>query len=161
MADEPTPPEEDDAPDAPEAPDEAAAPAAAPPPPDDDGGGRLSVKVLVVALVLQLILFGGLIALTVHGFPFIGGGGDDQADGNGYPTTFPAGRVPKSHGARFDAPAALAIAKQQVDVGQRARRSCARRPRSCVPSCPTGASRPFPRTPACATSSATCPAPAR
>jgi peptidase M28-like protein len=83
----------------------------------DDGGGRLSVKVLVVALVVQLVLFGGLIALAVHGFPFIGGGG--HVDEDPTPATFPAGRVPKTHTARFDAKAAMAIAKMQVDAGQR------------------------------------------
>jgi hypothetical protein len=89
-----------------------------PTPAPEDGGGRLSVKVLVVALVVQLVLFGGLIALAVHGFPFIGGGGD-HADDDPTPSTFPAGRVPKTHTARFDAKAAMAIAKRQVDAGQR------------------------------------------
>ena len=124
MADEPDDAPEEDAPaedgpreDAPEAPDAASA-SASPPAPEDDGGGRLSVKVLVIALVVQLVLFGGLIALTLHGFPFIGGGGGDNDD-NPYPTTFPAGRVPKTHGDRFDARAAMAIAKEQVDAGQR------------------------------------------
>jgi hypothetical protein len=92
--------------------------ATTPPPLPEEDGGRLSVKVLVVALVVQLVLFGGLIALTLHGFPFLGGGGDDKDD-NPYPKTFPAGRVPKAHGDRFDARAAMAIAKQQVDAGQR------------------------------------------
>jgi glutaminyl-peptide cyclotransferase len=113
MADEPEAPEDD----APAEDADAGAPAS-PPLPEDDGGGRLSVKVLVIALVVQLVLFGGLIALTLHGFPFLGGGGDGKDD-NPYPKTFPAGRVPKAHGDRFDAPAAMAIAKQQVDAGQR------------------------------------------
>jgi glutaminyl-peptide cyclotransferase len=101
---------------------EAEAPAAEPspsPPPPEDGGGKLSVKVLVVALVVQLVLFGGLIALAVHGFPFFSGGGDDHADDDPTPATFPAGRVPKTHTNRFDAKAAMAIAKLQVDAGQR------------------------------------------
>jgi glutaminyl-peptide cyclotransferase len=113
MADEPEAPEDEN--EEAEATDEAA-PQPQPPLPDD--GGRLSVKVLVIALVVQLVLFGGLIALTVHGFPFLGGGGD-KADDNPYPKTFPAGRVPKTHGDRFDAQAAMAIAKEQVDAGQR------------------------------------------
>jgi glutaminyl-peptide cyclotransferase len=84
---------------------------------DDDGGGKLSVKLLVVALVGQIILFGGLIALTLHGFPFIGGGGG----GNDAPatTTVPAGSVPKPTVNRFDAARAMATAKMQVDAGQR------------------------------------------
>src|SRR5262245_47963306 len=59
MADEPDAPEDARA-------DEPAelADAAPSPPPPEDGGGRLSVKVLVVALVVQLVLFGGLIALA-------------------------------------------------------------------------------------------------
>lgn len=114
MADEPEEPEDTEA--------EAEAPASEPspsPPPPDDGGGKLSVKVLVVALVVQLVLFGGLIALAVHGFPFFSGGGDDHADDDPTPATFPAGRVPKTHTNRFDAKAAMAIAKLQVDAGQR------------------------------------------
>jgi hypothetical protein len=115
MADEPEAPEDARADEPAEVADAAPSPS---PPPPDDGGGRLSVKVLVVALVVQLVLFGGLIALAVHGFPFIGGG-DDHADDDPTPATFPAGRVPKTHTNRFDAKAAMAIAKLQVDAGQR------------------------------------------
>src|SRR4051812_48157605 len=71
---------------------------------DDDGGGRLSVKLLVVALVGQLILFGGLIALTIHGFPFLGGGDGGGGGGGGKAAaTAPAGTVPKAEVDRFDA----------------------------------------------------------
>src|SRR4051812_18521876 len=90
---------------------------AGPPASDDDGGGRLSVKLLLFALVGQLVLFGGLIALTVHGFPFLGGGADD-ADAP-ITTTVPAGAVPKATVNRFDATRAMATAKMQVDAGQR------------------------------------------
>lgn len=83
---------------------------------DDDGGGKLSVKLLVVALVGQLILFGGLIALTLHGFPFFGGGDDP-------PTTATQqaapGKVPRAYKSRFDADKAMSVAKMQVDAGQR------------------------------------------
>src|SRR3954452_21531680 len=103
---------------------------AGPPSSDDDGGGRLSVKLLVVALVGQLILFGGLIALTIHGFPFLGGGGDGGGGGGGGKggggggggkpaATAPAGTVPKAKVDRFDAGRAMATAKLQVDAGQR------------------------------------------
>src|SRR4051795_4444798 len=88
-----------------------------PHPSDDDSGGRLSVKLLVFALVGQLVLFGGLIALTVHGFPFLGGGADG-ADAPITPTA-PAGAVPKATVNRFDAARAMATAKMQVDAGQR------------------------------------------
>jgi glutaminyl-peptide cyclotransferase len=113
MADEPEEAEEDERADA-----EPAASTPVPARPPDDEDGRLSVKVLVVALIVQLILFGGLIALAIHGFPFIGGG-DDSAGDDPTPATFPAGRVPKTHADRFDAKAAMAIAKMQVDAGQR------------------------------------------
>jgi hypothetical protein len=85
------------------------------PPPDDDGG-RLSVKVLVIALVGQLILFGGLIALTIHGFPFFDGG---KHDNDPVATSLLAGTVPKANVDRFDATRAMATAKMQVDAGQR------------------------------------------
>jgi hypothetical protein len=82
----------------------------------DDEGGRLSVKLLVFALVGQLVLFGGLIALTVHGFPFFGG---DAHDHDPLPTNIPAGTVPKAKVDRFDGARAMATAKMQVDAGQR------------------------------------------
>src|SRR6185436_19575703 len=78
-----------------------------PPPSDDDSGGRLSVKLLVLALVGQLILFGGLIALTLHGFPFLGGGGDDHGDGT-VTTDVRPGTVPRPNVNRFDASKAMA-----------------------------------------------------
>ncbi|WCB95638.1 hypothetical protein DSM104299_04387 [Baekduia alba] len=89
-----------------------------PQPTDDDSGGRLSVKLLVFALVGQLILFGGLIALTLHGFPFLGGGGDSDAD-KPITTTVRPGTVPRATAHRFDADKAMAIAKMQVDAGTR------------------------------------------
>jgi glutaminyl-peptide cyclotransferase len=91
---------------------------AGPPSGDDDGGGKLSVKLLVIALVGQLILFGGLIALTLHGFPFLGGSGGDDASSKTV-ATVPAGSVPKPNVDRFDAAKAMATAKQQVDAGPR------------------------------------------
>jgi glutaminyl-peptide cyclotransferase len=107
------PPATDEAPDAPGAPpDEAPADA----PPDPDATGRLSVKLLVVALVGQLILFGGLIALTVHGFPFLGG---SHHEDDPIPDVVPAGTVPKPNTDRFDAARAMALAKMQVAAGQR------------------------------------------
>jgi glutaminyl-peptide cyclotransferase len=94
-----------DAPDGPDAPS---------PPAPDDGGGKLSVKLLVVALVGQLVLFGGLIALTLHGFPFLGGGDHVVKQG---PTK--RGSVPAATVNRFDGARAMATAKLQVDAGQR------------------------------------------
>ncbi|MCW2983210.1 MAG: Zn-dependent exopeptidase [Conexibacter sp.] len=89
------------------------------PPADDgdgDGGGRLSVKLLVFALVGQLVLFGGLIALTIHGFPFFGGGAHDD---DPVKTSLTAGTVPRAKVDRFDGARAMATAKLQVDAGQR------------------------------------------
>jgi glutaminyl-peptide cyclotransferase len=91
------------------------APPAQPPPPPDEGG-RLSVRLLVAALLGQLVLFGGLIALTLHGFPFLGGGGGSDTT----PTqTAPPGTVPGANVNRFDGARAMATAKMQVDAGQR------------------------------------------
>jgi glutaminyl-peptide cyclotransferase len=101
----------------------------------DDDGGRLSVRILVVALVGQVILFGGLIALTVHGFPFIGGGANDSAT---VASTAAPGTVPRARMKRFDAAGAMRIARMQVDAGQRpagspALRSVAVRLRGMLP----------------------------
>jgi glutaminyl-peptide cyclotransferase len=90
-----------------------AGPASAVPTADEgDGGGRLSVKLLVVALVGQLVLFGGLIALTVHGFPFLGGS-------DNVVKRVPAGAVPQATVDRFDAGRAMVTAKMQIDAGPR------------------------------------------
>jgi glutaminyl-peptide cyclotransferase len=84
---------------------------------DDDGAGRLSVRVLVAALIAQLVLFGGLIALTVHGFPFLGGGGHETAAPRA--SGAKAGPVPHATVNRFDARAAMRLAKLQVGAGPR------------------------------------------
>ena len=85
-----------------------------PPPAPDDGAGKLSVKLLVVALLGQLVLFGGLIALTLHGFPFLGGADHVVKQG---PTR--RGSVPVPNVNRFDGARAMATARMQVDAGQR------------------------------------------
>ncbi|MCW3003083.1 MAG: Zn-dependent exopeptidase [Conexibacter sp.] len=90
-----------------------AGPAGRPPPPPEEGG-RLSVKLLVVALVVQLVLFGGLIVMTVHGFPFLGGGDHVATRAPTKP-----GAVPRASVNRFDGARAMATAKMQVDAGQR------------------------------------------
>ena len=90
-------------------------PAAAPPPPPPEDAGKLSVRLLVVALVGQIVLFGGLIALTVHGFPFLGGG----SSGAGPVTQVARGQVPHATVNRFDGELAMATAKQQLDAGPR------------------------------------------
>jgi peptidase M28-like protein len=73
----------------------------------------LSVRVLVVALVVQLVLGAGLIVVAVNGFPLIGGGGDER------PAATPAAAVPKATVDRFDAPRAFALIRRQLASGQR------------------------------------------
>ena len=101
-----------DVPDAAEAPDGPVPPGVE----NGDGGGRLSVKLLVVALVGQLVLFGGLIALTLHGFPFFSGPNHDNEP---LASSQRAGTVPSANANRFDGKRAMATAKMQVDAGPR------------------------------------------
>jgi hypothetical protein len=101
-----------DVPDAAEAPDGPVPPRVE----NGDDGGRLSVKLLVVALVGQLVLFGGLIALTLHGFPFFNGPNHDNEP---LASSQRAGTVPNANVNRFDGKRAMATAKMQIDAGPR------------------------------------------
>jgi glutaminyl-peptide cyclotransferase len=74
----------------------------------------LSVRVLVVALIVQLALGAGLIVVAVNGFPLIGGGGGDDR-----PAATPEAAVPKAAVDRFDAPRAFALIRRQLAYGQR------------------------------------------
>jgi glutaminyl-peptide cyclotransferase len=74
----------------------------------------LSVRVLVVALIVQLALGAGLIVVAVNGFPLIGGGGGDDR-----PAATPGAVVPKATVDRFDAPRAFALIRRQLAYGQR------------------------------------------
>jgi glutaminyl-peptide cyclotransferase len=74
----------------------------------------LSVRVLVVALIVQLALGAGLIVVAVNGFPLIGGGGGDDR-----PAATPGAAVPKATADRFDAPSAFALIRRQLAYGQR------------------------------------------
>jgi Peptidase family M28 len=74
----------------------------------------LSVRVLVVALIVQLALGAGLIVVAVNGFPLIGGGG-----GADRPAATPGAAVPKATVNRFDAPRAFALIRRQLAYGQR------------------------------------------
>jgi glutaminyl-peptide cyclotransferase len=74
----------------------------------------LSVRVLVVALIVQLALGAGLIVVAVNGFPLIGGGGGDDR-----PAATPEAAVPKATVDRFDAPRAFALIRRQLTYGQR------------------------------------------
>jgi glutaminyl-peptide cyclotransferase len=84
----------------------------------DDGRGRFSVRLLVIAIAAQVVLIGGLVALAVNGLPF-SGGSDKGPSGLPAQPVARAGSVPRARFNRFDGRAALAIAKQQVDAGQR------------------------------------------
>jgi glutaminyl-peptide cyclotransferase len=85
-----------------------------------DGQGGPSVRILVVALVMQIVLGAAIIYGAVAGFPLIGGGGDPprttQQRPAAPPLAHPAGR---SSAHRFDARAAYALAAAQVRAGQR------------------------------------------
>jgi hypothetical protein len=82
-------------------------------PGSDDDGGRLSVRLLIAALLGQLVLFGGLIAVTLHGFPFVGG-----SDGARVASS-PSGPVPRARVDHFDVALALRTTRQQLRAGQR------------------------------------------
>jgi glutaminyl-peptide cyclotransferase len=77
----------------------------------------LSVRVLVVALVVQLVLGAGLIVVAVNGFPLIGGGGD--GGGGARAGTVAAGPVPRANVERFDELRAFAWIRLQLRYGQR------------------------------------------
>jgi glutaminyl-peptide cyclotransferase len=73
------------------------------------------VRVLVVALAVQLALGGAIVFLAVHGFPMIGGGGGGGG-GGARPTGAPAVALRVD---RFDARAAYAVAARLVRMGPR------------------------------------------
>jgi hypothetical protein len=74
------------------------------------------VRILVVALVVQLALGAGVVVMAVNGFPMIGGGGDvaRERPAAGPPAPAPAARID-----RFDAARAFRLIRQQVAVGPR------------------------------------------
>lgn len=74
------------------------------------------MRVLVVALIVQLALGGALIVLAVNGFPIIGGGGGDDDAG-----AAPPRRVATTAASadRFDVSRALALVRLQLRYGQR------------------------------------------
>jgi glutaminyl-peptide cyclotransferase len=75
------------------------------------------VRVLVVALVVQLALGAALVVVAVNGFPLIGGGAGEAAAPQRATGPFPA--VPAARTGRFDAERAMALVRLQVAVGQR------------------------------------------
>ena len=100
-------------------------------PEQDDHRRALSVRVLLVALAAQLVLFGGLLFFVLNGFP---GLGPSKAADAGPRTATPAVTaapavpvVPTARIDRFDAERALALVKRQVAAGQRPAGSAALR----------------------------------
>ena len=70
------------------------------------------MRVLVVALAVQVALGAGLIVAAVNGFPLIGGGGD-------HASTKPPPAVPQATTNHFDAQRAFALIRRQLSYGQR------------------------------------------
>lgn len=66
------------------------------------------------ALAAQAALFGLLVFFVVHGFPFL-----SHAPGLDRTASASAAGVPAARADRFDAPAAMALMRRQVAVGQR------------------------------------------
>ncbi|MCW3039582.1 MAG: Zn-dependent exopeptidase [Solirubrobacterales bacterium] len=98
----------------------------------EDVRRQLSVRILVLALLSQVVLFGGLIYFAVTGFPFVGGGGglvvtrtSAAGAGTGTPSA-PASavdtapdRLPQAKVDRFDGVRAYRLTAEQVGYGQR------------------------------------------
>lgn len=90
---------------------------------------QLSVRILIFALLAQLVMAGGLIFFAVNGFPMIGGGAPPQsrdrapgtAAGTAPPATPPAvtAALPRAKVDRFDSARAYRLTARQVAVGQR------------------------------------------
>ncbi len=74
------------------------------------------MRVLVVALVVQIGLGAGLVVLAINGFPMIGGGDAAVREPAGTAATGP---VPAARVDRFDADRAFRTIREQVAAGQR------------------------------------------
>ncbi|MEA2227259.1 MAG: glutaminyl-peptide cyclotransferase [Solirubrobacteraceae bacterium] len=85
---------------------------------DSRPSGGLSVRILVVALVVQLALGAGLVVLALNGFPMLGGGGDAAAPAS-QRASDEAAAVPAARVDRFDGARAFGLIRRQVAVGQR------------------------------------------
>jgi glutaminyl-peptide cyclotransferase len=85
------------------------------------------VRILLFALVGQLVLFGGLIYFAVNGFPMIGGGGAGNRAARHTVTPAAPGTsaaasgdaLPRATVDRFDGSGAYRLTASQVAVGQR------------------------------------------
>lgn len=99
--------------------------------PGAEGEGRLGVRVLVIALAVQLVLGGAIVYFSLEGWPWVGGGRDANpvpaartaSPGSAAPVVAPrfvAGQpgdgVQTPRVDRFDAPAAFALLRRQVEA---------------------------------------------
>src|SRR5215207_8549826 len=99
--------------------------------PGAEGEGRLGVRVLLIALAVQLVLGGAIVYFSLEGWPWVGGGRDADpvptartADPGSatpaVPARFVAGQpgdgVQTPRVDRFDAGAAFALLRRQVAV---------------------------------------------
>jgi len=90
---------------------------------DRDLRRALSVRVLIGALVAQLVLFGGLLFFVVNGFPGFGPPGRNdagrRAPGPAVAAVAAVPVVPAATTDRFDAARALRLVERQIAFGQR------------------------------------------
>ena len=73
------------------------------------------MRVLVVALVVQIAIGVGFVVVALNGFPMLGGGEAAVRQ----PAAGPAGAVPAARVDRFDVARAFRLIRAQVAVGQR------------------------------------------
>jgi glutaminyl-peptide cyclotransferase len=73
------------------------------------------VRLLVAALVVQLVLGGAFIALAMNGFPGFGGGGRDATPTRPTAARAAAPLVPRPRTDRFDEARAFALMREQVE----------------------------------------------
>ncbi|MEA2269071.1 MAG: glutaminyl-peptide cyclotransferase [Solirubrobacteraceae bacterium] len=85
---------------------------------DSRPSGGLSVRVLVVALIVQLAIGAGFVVLALNGFPMLGGGAPAPAPAPER-TAGDAAAAPAARVDRFDGARAFALIRRQVAVGQR------------------------------------------
>src|SRR5438309_2842176 len=79
-------------------------------------GGGLSVRVLVAALAVQIIVGGALVLVAVNGFPIVGGGGGSGRSDRHRGALPP---VPRASVNRFDGARAWRELLYQVRLGPR------------------------------------------
>jgi Peptidase family M28 len=97
------------------------------------------VRLLVSALIVQLVVAGGFILFAVNGFPGLGGDGNDTAPAKPRAAQGAVPIVPKANVDRFDAARAFVLIREQVEkigtrpAGSAASRRLAARLRTLLP----------------------------